>query len=611
MEHEQSLRNLEKRRSDKLKARLEKQLELASEEAAETKLLLEEVREQNEAHIKTLRDGRQDALRQLNETQQRLNELIIQQEDEDFGDRADDERVIHLEAQLQARTDEADALRERLEEVVAEYKQDLNKITTEAKAEVNSEKIPKETSSPAPKAVMKELNRTRIELSDSERKYRQLQRKAEQWRTKAENYIQQKEAAASAKLRVSKLELEVKTLRQQAEHESAVNTQWQEFTKEIGLVFNLIDTSSEGPPEISTVMRHMKKQLRHIKSIEEEKERIEYQMKQISERNEQLEKEVRDTNTMLSRVKRDAELIQCKLDEKNQQLQSVKAQEGIWHREVEGLQKLLKTFDDMLPVQPSPGDATIKSLNLTIAMKKEEIDVLKLEQDRLRSEAESNASDLEKLQMEHDRVLDKFTKLRDALMNERSKAENAEERAQYAETLAGKGQFNEDHSRVLHMERNPLFDAMRERFQKEISTLKKRLEDLTGESASSNMNQSQILSEVDPEKLHKRLKDTFKEQIGLFREGVYLITGFKIDMLLDKSNPYFKVRSVYGEKEEDFLIFNWPKGVKQPKSLDLRATDFAKILSTTDAYQYLTKYDSMPGFMASTQLSLLEKCTFV
>jgi hypothetical protein len=92
---------------------------------------------------------------------------------------------------------------------------------------------------------------------------------------------------------------------------------------------------------------------------------------------------------------------------------------------------------------------------------------------------------------------------------------------------------------------------------------------------------------------------------------VYLITGYKIDMLLEKSTPYFKVRSVYAEREEDVLVFNWPKGVKQPKSLDLRANDFARVLSTTDGYQYLTKYDSMPGFMASTQLSLLEKCTFV
>jgi hypothetical protein len=151
---------------------------------------------------------------------------------------------------------------------------------------------------------------------------------------------------------------------------------------------------------------------------------------------------------------------------------------------------------------------------------------------------------------------------------------------------------------------------MRERYQVEIASLKKRLEEMTGEKAPlGTASCHPPSSEVDPEKLHQRLKDTFKEQIGIFREGVYLITGYKIDMFLDKSSPYFKVRSVYGEREEDVLVFNWPKGVKQPKSLDLCATDFAKALSATDSYQYLTKFNSTAGFMASTQLNLLDKCT--
>jgi hypothetical protein len=251
-----------------------------------------------------------------------------------------------------------------------------------------------------------------------------------------------------------------------------------------------------------------------------------------------------------------------------------------------------------------------------LATARDEIKVIKQERDRLIKEVEGTAMGKQSLEKEHDRVLDKFTKLRDALMAERAKAEKANDRAIQAETLAGKGQFNPERTRALHLEKNPLSDAIRERYQTEINALKKQLGKVSSDTTPTRMHSQATTpttasAEVDPEKLHKRLKDTFKEQIGIFREGVYLITGYKVDMLLDKSTPYFKVRSVYGEREEDVLIFNWPKGVKQPKSLDLRGTDFANVLSKTDAYQYLTKFDSMPGFMASTQLSLLEKCTFV
>ena len=46
-------------------------------------------------------------------------------------------------------------------------------------------------------------------------------------------------------------------------------------------------------------------------------------------------------------------------------------------------------------------------------------------------------------------------------------------------------------------------------------------------------------------------------------------------------------------------------------SLDLTDTDLAKALSTTDSYQYMTKFNSVPGFLASVQLSLFEKQTFI
>ena len=113
---------------------------------------------------------------------------------------------------------------------------------------------------------------------------------------------------------------------------------------------------------------------------------------------------------------------------------------------------------------------------------------------------------------------------------------------------------------------------------------------------------------ADPDKLNQRLKETFRGQIATFREGVYLATGYKIDMLTADSTqrPTFRIRSVFAEHEEDHLLLRWPK---DSQYLDILSTDFAKELSTQPCYDYMTKFHSLPAFLASITLSLFEKQT--
>jgi hypothetical protein len=611
LEHERSLRQIDQRRAQQVKSRLERQLQFASEEAEEAKQLLEEVRISSEGHMDTLRARRQEALLELRECQGQLAELE-ELESQEHEHAATQERVGQLEGQLEARSEEVASLRQKLEENIAEERA---KSAQQQNQHEQDESVAGQ-SSLAPKAVLRELNRHRIALAESERKYRQLRRKTEDWQHKAQQYVQQKETATSAKMRVSKLELQTQEMRKEVEYLSANNERWEDFAKELGQTLKLT-TSGGGPPEIAAVMRYLQKQAGHTKMIEAENATFERELTKAVDRVHAVEKQARDSTVATTRAQRDQATAEKTLSDANQQIQTLRAQEQIWQREADSLRSLAKTFDAILPGQKLPAvSAATKSMESALATARDEVKVIKQERDRLIKEVGDTAVGKQSLEKEHDRVLDKFTKLRDALMVERAKAEKADDRAIHAETLAGKGQFNPEGTRALHLEKNPLSDAIRERYQTEINALKKQLEKGISGTTPTRVHAQATTpttasAEVDPEKLHKRLKDTFKEQIGIFREGVYLITGYKVDMLLDKSTPYFKVRSVYGEREEDVLVFNWPKGVKQPKSLDLRGTDFANVLSKTDAYQYLTKFDSMPGFMASTQLSLLEKCTFV
>ena len=186
----------------------------------------------------------------------------------------------------------------------------------------------------------------------------------------------------------------------------------------------------------------------------------------------------------------------------------------------------------------------------------------------------------------------------------------------------------------LHLESNPLADAVREKYLSEIDSLKQKLEQVEQQLAANSSTTAQGaftpapsshrgsfgsgpssdgISSIDAQKLHKRLKERFKEQIGLFREGVYLLTGCKIDMSFSDSDcPQFKVRSMYSEREEDHLMFQWQRKKEgEDNDLDLMSTDLAQLLMNGPSAIYMTKFCSVPAFMASVTLGLFEKQTII
>jgi mitotic spindle assembly checkpoint protein MAD1 len=390
----------------------------------------------------------------------------------------------------------------------------------------------------------------------------------------------------------------------------AKNSTWEDFAKELGKALSLSGDVG-GPPEVATVLRHFQRHIKHAKTAEDAKASLEEEAESYKRQITALEKQSRDTSTLLVRAKRESSELEKKVDSAQQRCRTLESQQGIWQREAESLRELINTFDDMIPGTSSTSDsrAATAALVIGLAAAKEELKVVTDDRDTMNGKLQKLQVEMEDLQKEHERVLDKFSKLRDALMEERANADKAQDRAIHAELLAGKGAFNADQSRALHMDKNPLIDAIRERYQAEIYSLRRKLEQMTGQKIPEGVLPSP--EGVDPNKLHQRLKESFKEQINMFREGVYLITGYKIDMIHTHNGSSFRVRSVYAEREEDYLEFYWPKGVKEPKALDLGATDFAKVLSTTHSYQYLKKYDSCPAFVASAQLSQFEKCTIV
>lgn len=98
-------------------------------------------------------------------------------------------------------------------------------------------------------------------------------------------------------------------------------------------------------------------------------------------------------------------------------------------------------------------------------------------------------------------------------------------------------------------------------------------DDLHGNSNSSIMmdasmiagshNTSTMTGGVDPAKMNQRLKSIFKEKIAQFREVVYLLTGYKVDLMAADSSSgsggshkqTIRLRSMYAEDAEDTILF--------------------------------------------------------
>jgi hypothetical protein len=609
LEHERSLRSLDQRRFQQTQARLERQVEFAVQEAQETKSLLEEARLESDQHIQQVRDARAEALRQLRECQEQLAQVELEETVDGHDKRLAQEREALLKQELELKMEEIQALRERLNTVTREQ---LDSLEAKKKGSPDSKQPDSNDGamSPAPKEVLRELNRVRIELAESERKYRQLRRKSDEWQQKANLYVQEREANRSATARVHQVEQEVRELRKEYEAARASNESWNDFGKKLTALIMDEPYARNGPPEIATVVRHLEKQKLNTQKLADDKAALQKSLDTCNERIIALTSLHKDDSVIITKATAVKNELQSKLDGANQQIQTLKAQEGIWRRETDSLRSLLKTFDE-LPVSgaeksSNTNSVTGQSLQISLDTAKEEIRVLTSERDRLTTEIKTLRDEQDEQQKEHARVVEKFGKLREALTAEKVKVEESEARACKAEALAGKGSFSMEETRVLHLQRNPLSEAIREHYETEIRGLQRKLEEATGQKPARGAS----ASEVDPHKLHQRLKQSFKEQIALFREGVYLMTGYKVDML-QQDKTMFRVRSVYAEQEQDHLMFVCQKDGEEVTSLDLVETDLAKLLSTTDSYQYMTKFNSLPGFLASVQLSLFEKQTFI
>ena len=525
------------------------------------------------------------------------------------------EKCRLLQEQVKAQEEREGRMKDELQVLRQEMQNKLEELHQQV---LVTPTAPTTTLEDAPTALLQELNRTRVRLAETERQNRQLLRRYEGLEQRHKQLVQEKEQGQSAQVRVISLESKMRKVQQSYQEAKARLESWTAFGTSLVHELDVTDSAEKGPgttaddavpPEVATVMRHFATAQSQLQDLKRECQRREQQVEHMASALVEKESRAQQLLDQVTTVRAQNKDMKAQLDSQTIQIATLTAQQAIAQRELDSLRVLVQTFDGMPLLSPTASNqseilaspklqTSLKTMQVRMRSIQDELDLVTRDRDRLASELEAAQAAVKETQQEHERVLDKFGKLREALQAERAKVAKAEGRAIEAESLAGKGSFNPDMARALHLKETPLVEALRE----ELAVLKRQLE-AKGSAATAR-------TPIDPEKLNQRLKENFKEQISLFREGVYLMTGYKVDMLPGTDRPTFRVRSVFAEQEEDHLMLKWPKS-EPVSSLDLLGTDFAKALSNTPSYDYMVKFHSLPAFLASVQLSLFERQTLV
>lgn len=179
--------------------------------------------------------------------------------------------------------------------------------------------------------------------------------------------------------------------------------------------------------------------------------------------------------------------------------------------------------------------------------------------------------------------------------------------------------------KILHLQFNPLDNANKRHLelfrelQNENDRLKKRVKVLEEEGAAATdvtIKVQQKLAEegsdstikslqeqlIAAEKQQRYILDSARAKSTEFREAVYRLTGYCIDV---PTSEQYKLSHVYAESRDDYLLFQI-----NSDGVQLIETEYSKQL--LDRMElYLHQHDSFPAFLASLTIDLFSQQTYM
>jgi mitotic spindle assembly checkpoint protein MAD1 len=366
----------------------------------------------------------------------------------------------------------------------------------------------------------------------------------------------------------------------------------------------------------------------------------------LSESNKDLVNRLSVLDESLVKVTDEKKESDYQIERASSRLRLAQQQTKLYEGEVVSLRALLQSFDVEFSIG-RPSDSTL------LHMKDEVIASLRDVVEKCRSEAKSLSIQVENLMAAQDDTLSQIDKKEmtvDTIQGGTDKEGGSRESILKDELIALQMftgvDFVPGKTKVLHLSDNPCSQALGSRANTGTSSLPrehlKRLlreavkggppgvisvggmdrsgenelfrEDSAGGDISVAHNGTSLSAGAsstiaDSNKLNQRLKEMFKDRITSFREAVYLLTGYKVDLYAADTttggHARLRLRSMYADNPEDSLLFQW-RGDK----LELMETPFASKLDSK-LFTYLSTCNSVPCFLSNVTLDLFDNQTFL
>ncbi|KAK9800790.1 hypothetical protein WJX73_003823 [Symbiochloris irregularis] len=193
----------------------------------------------------------------------------------------------------------------------------------------------------------------------------------------------------------------------------------------------------------------------------------------------------------------------------------------------------------------------------------------------------------------------------------------------------GKGEYNPETTRVVHMIHNPETEAHAQAQADKIAGLEahnaalqqelQKLEEASGTGRGEGGNDAAVARSVavleaqgallqlkvnDLEKRNKRLTEVFTKQVAAFREACFRLFGYRLDMNMQPGGhvSIITLKPQHASRKSEELVFQQKGGAEG--SLELVGNEYVSRKLAKEAETYIHRFKSIPAFTANLTMEL-------
>jgi len=494
-------------------------------------------------------------------------------------------RVSELEQKLDVVSIEKQRLEERKEAGEAAVVELVRVKEELARASLNAERIQGELRANQEAVMQRQVMKDKLErFCDLERENVSLRKRNQLMADTAENSALMKEQVEQQKGEVERLEERVKEvdkLRADLEVALSAGKEWAEVVR--GWWLTQDEREILGVEEVGVALAK-----EAVRKWQEKELQLVSRVAELGAREKELEEKLKEKEQMNESEKNDVAKIRAEQEEQTRLLKRLQRKLLLVTKERDSYKGVLDSYEKEVTLSGQEMDKE------RFAAQEKTLEEYKAMVDMLENNSAKPAPQQKELET---RITD--LEARNAALEQELKRR------------AVKGDFNPEETMVLHMANNPMQQALEKKehdmleMREERDALRTRVQlleegqtkDLTimvgrkMEEGEHSEEISHMKEELEKAELRKqRLMEAFKKTSGDFREVVYQLTGYRIDVLADHK---YRMTPLYAESSADHLLF------QKAKSGEIQMLESEYSLELGELMElHLEKQNSIPMFLA-------------